>query len=175
MVPLRFDRSRIQALLELAGERLEGEWLLVRGSAAAAWFAPTRTTEDVDLIGLAGTQEERFALMNLALEAAIPIEAVNSSADFFVRRIAGWREELVVLHRGPRATLYRPSATLFLLLKIGRLSASDCEDCLGLVAHCAQSGEAIDRGRVQEALADLRESTDTSLREGRRLLASTLG
>jgi hypothetical protein len=55
VVPLRFDRARIQALLELAGERLTGEWLLIGGAAAAAWFAPVRTTEDIDLIGLGGS------------------------------------------------------------------------------------------------------------------------
>jgi hypothetical protein len=49
VVPLRFDRSRIQALLELAGEQLTGEWLLIGGAAAAAWFSPVRTTEDIDL------------------------------------------------------------------------------------------------------------------------------
>jgi hypothetical protein len=111
MKPLRFDRSRIQALLQTAGDRLAGEWLVVGGAAAAAWFSPSRTTEDIDLISLAGTQEARLALMELAADAAIPIEAVNSAADFFVKRIAGWRDQLVELMRGSSAVIYRPSAT----------------------------------------------------------------
>jgi hypothetical protein len=63
MAPLRFDKARIEAFLALASEQLEGEWLLIGGAAAAAWFAMARTTEDVDLIGLAGTAAERLALI----------------------------------------------------------------------------------------------------------------
>lgn len=63
----------------------------------AAWFSPLRTTEDLDLIGLGGSQTERFDLMQLAADAAIPIEAVNSAADFYVRRIPDWRDQLVEL------------------------------------------------------------------------------
>lgn len=85
MASPRFDRARIQALLERVGERLDGAWLLIGGAAAAVWFAPARTTEDVDLVAFAGTQAERFALMELAAEEGLPIEAVNSAADFFVR------------------------------------------------------------------------------------------
>ena len=175
MAPLRFDRARIAALLALAGERLSDEWLLIGGGAAAAWFAPARSTEDVDLIGLGGTQAERFALMELAVEAGIPIEAVNSAGDFFVKRIPGWRGELVVLHRGSRATIFRPSATLFLLLKIERLSAVDLADCLGLIDHCGVTREAIDRDRIRAALGALPAVDDLSLRDRRRRILAAIG
>jgi hypothetical protein len=174
VVPLRFDRARIQALLELAGERLTGEWLLIGGAAAAAWFAPVRTTEDIDLIGLGGSPGERFALMELAASVAIPVEAVNSAADFFVRRIEGWREQLVPLHRGSSATIYRPTATLFLLLKLQRLTAVDLDDCLALVAHCERSGEAIDRARIRARLDALPPTGDASLAERRARLRAAL-
>ena len=174
MAPVRFDRARVEAFLALAAERLDGEWLLIGGGAAAAWFAPTRTTDDLDMIGLGGTQAERFRLMELAVEAAIPIEAVNSAADFFVRRIVGWRDELVVLVRGS-ATIYRPSATLFLLLKLGRLSATDLDDCLTLIPHSAGSGEAIDRDRVLGAIGALAPTEDALLQNRRERLARALG
>lgn len=174
MAPLRFDRARIQALLELAGQRLTGDWLLIGGGAAAAWFAPSRTTEDVDMIGLAGTQDERFALMQLAADAAIPIEAVNSAADFFVRRVAGWRDQLVVLHQGPAATIFRPTATLFLLLKINRLSEVDLDDCLALVEHCRVTGEVVDAARIEAALAGTAPTEDAELQARRVRLADAL-
>lgn len=174
MAPLRFDRARIQALLELAGQRLTGDWLLIGGGAAAAWFAPSRTTEDVDMIGLAGTQDERFALMQLAADAAIPIEAVNSAADFFVRRVAGWRDQLVVLHQGPAATIFRPTATLFLLLKINRLSEVDLDDCLALVEHCRVTGEVVDAARIAAALAGTAPTEDAELQARRVRLAGAL-
>lgn len=174
MPPLRFDRARIEDFLELAGRRLEGEWLLIGGGAAAAWFSPGRTTEDIDLVGLAGTQDERFALMDLAAEAALPIEAVNSAGGYFVRRIPDWKHHLVVLHRGVRATIYRPDPTLFLLLKIRRLSESDLEDCRALLAHRRQSGEVIDVARVRDEIAALPDTSDVHLRERRVLLLAQL-
>jgi hypothetical protein len=167
VVPLRFDRSRIQGLLELAGDRLVGEWLLIGGAAAAAWFAPVRTTEDIDLIGLGGSQAERLALMELAESAAIPIEAVNTAAEFYLRRIEGWRDQLVPLHRGATATIYRPSATLFILLKLDRLSAVDLDDCLALVEHCEQAGEAIDRARIRARIDAMPRTGDAALAERR--------
>jgi hypothetical protein len=167
-----FDRGRVEALLRLAGERLEGEWLLVGGAAAAAWFAPGRTTEDLDLVGLAGTQAERFSLMELAAEAAIPIEAVNSAADFFVRRISDWRDQLIELHRGSRATIFRPTTTLFVLLKLARLTEVDLDDCAALLAHCGATGEseAIDAPRVLASLDALAPTPDAALAARRSAL-----
>jgi len=168
--PVRFDRDRIRALLELAADRLDGEWLLIGGAMAAAWFAPARTTEDIDLVGLAGTADERLALMELAASAGLPIEAVNSAADFFVRKIPGWRDELVPFVTGARATIFRPTATLFLLLKLARLSTSDLEDCIALIAH----GEPIDRAKVEAALRALPATEDVALAERRARLVAAL-
>jgi hypothetical protein len=174
VAPPRFDRARIASFLALAGDTLDGEWLLIGGAAAAAWFAPSRTTEDIDMVGLGGTQAERFALMDLATAAAVPIEAVNSAADFFVRRIAGWRDQLELLHRGARATIYRPSPTLFLLLKIGRLTAVDLEDCLAMLAHTRASRDTIDLDRVLATLSSLPETDDTALKARRDRLDQSL-
>lgn len=144
--------------------------MLIGGGAAAMWLSATRTTEDLDLIGLAGTQDERFALMNLALEASLPVEAVNSAADFFVRRIADWRDHMVVLHPGPSATIYRPDATLFVLLKLQRLSEVDLADC----EACLRTGETIDRDRLRSSLAALAPTDDQHLQQRRERLAALL-
>lgn len=173
MTPLLLDRARIEELLRLASEQLEGEWLLVGGAAAAAWFSVARTTEDVDLMGLGGTPSERLALMELASRVGLPVETVNSAADFFVRRIAGWRDEIVPLVRGPQATIYRPSATLFLLLKLERLTPVDLDDCVALLEHCAATGEPVDRERVLGRLASLARG-DTAQQARRDSLAELL-
>lgn len=146
---------------------LDGEWVLIGGAAAAVWFAPERTTEDIDMIGSRGTNAERLHLMEVADAEGLPVEAVNSAAEFYVRRIAGWDREVVVLHRGA-ATISRPTATMFLLLKIGRLDEKDLDDCIALIAWCDANGEAIDRARVVSALARLPAT------ERRRQLAETL-
>ena len=172
-MPSRFDRTAVEQLLALAVDRLDGDWLLIGGAAAAAWFRDDRVTEDVDLVGMSGTQAERFALMQLATDAGLPVEAVNSAADFFVRKVADWREQLVPLRVG-RATIYRPNATLFLLLKLDRLSESDLDDCTRLLAHCATTGEAVDCARVRSRLAALPETADAALGARRAALARTL-
>jgi hypothetical protein len=105
--------------------------------------------------------------MELAAAAGLPIEAVNSAADFYVRRIPDWRQQLVELHRGSRATIYRPSATLFVLLKLPRLTETDLDDCTALLRHVRATGEAIDRARVVAALDALATTRDLAL-AGRR-------
>ncbi|MSP55195.1 MAG: hypothetical protein EXR69_06265 [Myxococcales bacterium] len=167
------DHCALRSLIEAAGERLAGDWLLVGGGAAALWFHASRLTEDVDLIALDGSNEQRLALMDLALASGLPVEVVNSAADHFVRRIPGWRNELEVLHAGPAATIYRPSATLFLLLKIGRLTEKDLDDCRELIAFAGH--HAFDAGRVQAALAALPQPDDAALCARRAALGGLLG
>lgn len=167
-------RAAIEDFLEAACAGLEGEWLLVGGALAATWFAAGRVTADIDLIGLAGTMAERLQLMELAQARGLPVEAVNSAADFFLHRIPGWRDELEVLRRGPRSTLYRPTPTLFLLLKIGRLSEQDLADCLGLLSLVQKEGLALDAPRVLAALAELPATDDMRLAGRRQALQAAL-
>jgi hypothetical protein len=112
--------------------------------------------------------------MDLAAARGLPIEAVNSAADYFVRRIPGFRAEIDVLHRGSRATIYRPSVTLFLLLKVGRLSEKDLLDCTDLLAHARASGLDFDRARVLGALDALAATDDAALASRRADLRASV-
>lgn len=154
------DRERLDEIVAAVCERLEGEWLLIGGAIAALWFEPRRTTEDVDILGLKGTSSERLALFELADSLGLPVESMNSAADFFVQRIPDWREHLVPFRSGAKGTVYRPSATLFLLLKIGRLDERDLEDCRALIAA---KTEAFDRRRVLAAIDALDETADPAV------------
>jgi hypothetical protein len=173
MPEAQLDRRAVERLLDAAAARLTGEWLLLGGAAAAAWFSPDRVTEDVDLVGLDGTRDERLALMELAEAEGLPLEAVNSAAGFFLRRVDGWRDEMEVLRRG-QATIHLPTPTLFLLLKIGRLSAADLADCLALLDHVRVHGGRLDRERVRNAIASLPETRDAALNERRVELSAAL-
>jgi hypothetical protein len=44
VAPLRFDKARIEKLLAVASEQLDGEWLLIGGAAAAAWTSSAGTS-----------------------------------------------------------------------------------------------------------------------------------
>jgi hypothetical protein len=155
MVEPVLSKERIQRLVQAAGERLTGDWVLVGGALAAVWFAADRVTVDVDLISLADRPERRYELMDFALAEGLPLEAVNSAADFFLRRIPGWADDLELLHGGTRARIFRPTSTLFLILKCGRMSEADLGDCLGLLALAQRAGMPVDRARVLAHIAGL--------------------
>lgn len=96
---------------------------------------------------------------------------MNSAADFFVRRIEGWRDELEVLKRGARFVVFRPSTTLFVLLKSRRLSEQGLEDCRAAIGH-AHDGRPVDTARILAALDDLAPTDDDQLTARREALRS---
>ena len=112
--------------------------------------------------------------MSLASSLGLPIESVNSAADYFVHRIPDWREQLEPLHRGSRSTIYRPTPTLFLLLKLARLSSQDLADCLALLERVRVQSLRLDAPRVQSALDALGPTEDADLAARRSLLRVSL-
>jgi hypothetical protein len=166
------DRAAIARVIDAITDRLDGEWLLIGGALVALWAEPRRVTEDIDVVGMRGTPDERYALMNLAIELGLPIEVVNSAADFFVRRIPGWRDEVEVLQAGARSTVYRPTPTLFVILKLGRLSEQDLADCEAVLRQAPEGGVKLDRCRA--ALAALPTTEDAALVTRRAALDALL-
>jgi hypothetical protein len=171
---VELDRGRLDEIVDAIAERLPGEWLLVGGALAALWLEPRRTTEDVDVVGLGGTTGERMALMQLAGELDLPVEALNSAADFFVRRIEGWRDEVEPFRQGSRGRIYRPTVTLFVLLKLRRLSEPDLADCLAAVARARTDGLRFDPSRVLAALDTLEPAAETELARRREQLRAAV-
>lgn len=165
------DCAAIERIVHAIGDRLEGDWLVVGGAALALWVAPRRVTEDVDVVPMTQTGGERLALMELALQLGVPIESVNSAAEFFVRRIDGWREQVELLYAGSRCSVYRPNPTLMVLLKLGRLSERDLEDVRLVIA----TGAPLDRPRLARAIEALRPAGDPHVEQRRAELARLIG
>lgn len=168
------DRQAIERIVRAIGDRLAGDWLLVGGALVSLWLDSRRMTEDLDVIGMTGTQQERFALMQVASDLGLPIEAVNSAADFFVQRIPGWRQEVEPLLRGARGTVFRPTPTLFLMLKAARLSAQDLADCEAMLEKARSEKLAIDGARVRQWVEALPIASDPALAERRERLSSMI-
>ena len=164
---MSFDRRRLDELLDTVLERLPGDWLLIGGALVSLWLEPRRVTEDVDLIGLEGSQDERLRLMQFASDAGLPVEAVNTAADFFVRRFEDWRNEIEIFRENERTRIYRPSPTLFVLLKLHRLSEQDLEDCKLLLNAARAQGLHVDIERVKVGIEGLPECSDFELRRRR--------
>jgi len=149
------DAARIEEILRDVAGRVEGDWMLVGGALVALWLDADRRTEDVDLVSLRGLAEDRLALLDAADALGLPIETLNSAADWFVRRIAGWDLDARPLLVGSAARILRPSPTVLILTKLSRLSESDLGDCLAAIRWAASSQEPIDAHRVRQAIAAL--------------------
>lgn len=174
MTNLELDRQRISELLDQLGERLTGQWLLVGGALVSVWVEPRRVTQDIDLIGIAGEQSERLALMDVVDSLGLPIEAVNSAADYFVHRIPDWKNEIEVLRRYPHCVLYRPTPTLFVLLKVSRLSEQDLRDCVAVITKAHAEQLRFDKGRLLGSIDKLPKSDDSSALDRRQELRKVI-
>jgi hypothetical protein len=168
------DAARLELIVQAVADRLPGDWLLVGGALVALWLDGRRVTEDVDLVGLEETGASRLTLLGLAADLGLPVEALNSTADFFVARIPDWRDHLVPFRTGRTGRIFRPSPTLFLLLKLSRLSTRDLDDCLELAERVARDQLPVDVDRVRTALAGLRPVDDTALLARRQRFAEAL-
>ncbi|MBN2195973.1 MAG: hypothetical protein JW751_24360 [Polyangiaceae bacterium] len=168
------DGARLDAIVQAVADELPGDWLLVGGAAVALWLDPRRVTEDLDLIGFQGTPAERWALMELGERQGLPVEAVNSAADFFVFRIADWRDHIVLLRTGAAGRVYRPDATLLIELKLGRLTEQDLADCLAAIAASFEPEPPLDRERLLRVSATLSPTEDAALAARRARLRDAL-
>lgn len=123
-------RDAIRGFLTSAAEDLQGDWVLLGGALVALLFDPERGTEDIDLVALHPDQESRVRLMDAAARAGLGVETVNSAADFFLRRIDGWENDLLPMVTLGGLTVWRPGPRLFVRLKAGRMTERDLADCL---------------------------------------------
>jgi hypothetical protein len=171
---LELDRTAIERVVAAIADELSGDWLLIGGALVALWLEPRRVTEDIDVIAVDGAPQRRLELMELAERHGLPIEAVNSAADFFVQRIDGWLGEVAPLRVGRRGRVLRPSPTLLLLLKLRRLSESDLDDCRAAIARARADGLPLDVDRVERELDALAPPASAELAQRRRALRGAL-
>jgi len=146
------DDKLLWRFVKRVGERLSGDWVLIGGTVLPLLGVKKRITLDIDICGsLSSTQSDSLRLMEIALELGLPVEAINQAGSHFLHRIKDYSKHLVELHRGKKARIYRPDATLFLLLKIGRMSETDVSDCLDFLKITKKS-DHLDLKRVMGAL-----------------------
>lgn len=143
----------MQRFVQAAGERLSGNWVIIGGAVLPLSGIEHRVTVDIDIAGpVKSTQAEMLILMEISENLGLPIEAVNQAGAFFLHKIPNWEESLVEIHRGKKATIFRPNVNLFIRLKIARLSEADLEDCLVFLEFARAKGEFIDTKTLQRAI-----------------------
>ncbi len=127
-------RAQYDNFLKNILEEIESDWVIIGGSLLTIIQASERATTDIDICPLNEmTNEHRLLLMNLAIKSGLPIEAINPSADFFLRQIPNWKSSLVLFKSGKNGNIFRPSLELYLKLKLNRSSDTDITDCISFI------------------------------------------
>lgn len=140
--------------LDLVTENLEGDWVIIGGALLAILNADSRATADIDMCPVGEmTNQMRLQLMDLALNAGLPVEAINPSADFFLRQIPNWKSALIPFKKGKMGLIYRPSLELYLKLKLNRGTDSDIQDCVSFIKWHKENSLAIDQEKTTEVLS----------------------
>lgn len=172
---MEINKSLLKKFIHKAGEKLQGDWVLLGGSLIPFLGEFIRTTHDIDLAGFGTTeQSQTLKLLELSEDLGLPIEAINQAATFFLHKIPKWKEDLVVIHKGASATIYRPNASLYIILKLSRLSNSDLEDCLAMLKIAKNLEEKIDANRLLKAIKKHPNKDNLELSNRLTKLAATI-
>ncbi len=147
------DRPTLEEFVRQAADAVDGDWVILGGTVLPLLGAGDRATFDIDLVPVAdASQSDVIMLMEIAEGLGLPVESVNQAGAFFLRKIPDFEEHLVLLHEGSRARILRPDPTLYVSLKVGRLSESDLEDCFSFLIFAHSAGESLDRPRLVKLL-----------------------
>ena len=149
------NQGLLRRFLELAGERLRGDWVVIGGCVLPIRGIEYRVTVDIDVAGPdSAGMDQTLALLGIAEDLGLPVEAINPAGAVFLRRIRDWDRNLIEVHHGPQAVLHVPDATLFLLLKLARLTESDLGDSTALLQLTRKRQEPFDAERVAGAIRE---------------------
>lgn len=149
----QFDSKLLKNFLKLAGETLSGNWVLLGGTVLPALGVEHRTTTDIDFVGLSEKEKlQQIRVMQIAEDLGLAVESINAAASYFFSKAKPQKEDLVCLHQGKSATIFRPSATFYILLKLQRFSESDQLDCVEMLKYALSQNEKVDKIRVKNAV-----------------------
>jgi len=169
------DSKCLKRFLQLAGDSLRGEWLLVGGTLLPAVGVDIRSTVDIDLVGLSSKEAaQSLELMELAEKLDLGVETINQAASYFVNKCGYKRTDLIPMIKGKSATIFRPSVQLYWRLKIARLSETDAIDCQYYYHYCISQNDPIDHKQLRSAVASAIKSEASSGKLNRLQRLSTL-
>ncbi len=171
------DKKILKKFIKIAGNTLNGNWVLIGGTVLPLLEVDYRATVDIDLISTIPTQQNQtLKLMEIAENLGLPIESVNQAAAFFLYRIKDFNHHLLLLHQGKTCKIFRPNLYLYVLLKLKRFSESDCSDCLHYLQFTQKNKEQYNKQKlVSEILKEL-ENTNTQEKKVRlKALLNALG
>lgn len=137
---MSLDNKTLKKFLEIAGEKLSGDWILIGGTVLPVLGIHHRATVDIDFVSK-NKKEETLKLMEIADELGLSVETINQAGAFFLYQVPNFEDELILLYKGSRAKIFRPNLLLYLKLKIKRLSESDFLDCVEYIKYSKKKNE----------------------------------
>jgi len=167
---MTIQRKHFSKFLKMAGDRLHGDWIVIGGTVLPLLGIHHRVTLDIDIVGpKESDQEAIFKLMEIAEQIGVPVEAINQAGAYFLHKIKKWESKLVPLYSGSSARIFRPNVTLFLLLKMARLTESDLSDCLEFLRFAKRQKEIPDFPLLKSEMQKLLKKSP-SLERKKRLV-----
>jgi hypothetical protein len=160
---MHVDGRLMERFVAMASEELSGDWVVMGGSVLSLVGAGSRVTLDIDVAGPPESrQEQALLLMEIAERLGLSVEAINQAGAYFLHRIGGWQDRLVVVKQGRGARILRPDVTLFIQLKVRRMSESDLSDCMSFARWSSRRGERPDMDVVLGAIDESRGSCESA-------------
>lgn len=155
------NKKKLRDFINLAGEKLKGDWVILGGTVLPLLGQEYRVTIDIDMASIdEETQKGTLALMEIAESLSLPVETINQAGAYFLKKQKFWKKNLVLLHEGKNAKIYRPNLNLYIELKIQRMSESDLQDCLEFLKIAPKVNETVDRSRLQKSIETLKPKSE---------------
>lgn len=153
----------IDQFVDLVLKELKGDWVIIGGAVPYLLGSSERPTLDIDIAGPDGAiQADTLKLMEIAQTLGLPIESINQTASFFLKRILGWQNQLVLIRSNQHCKVYRPNIELYFTLKLQRASESDIADLM--TVWKLDSDKETFRSKVKLICTSHIESTEVPLK-----------
>ncbi len=158
----------LKKIVARISDDIEGDWIIIGGTVLTLLGVNHRVTVDVDIISFSGTSNQnQLDLMNIADALKLPVETINQAGSFYLQKISGWQKMVILLRKGKKGSIFRPDLQLYFILKLGRLSISDMEDCLQYYKW-SRKNEKVSWARI-ESLVEKEMKKDVSAEKMIRL------
>lgn len=136
------DVKQLEEVMTYLCEELGGDWLLTGGALVRLNFDASRGTEDIDLVRIShpalSDEATRTQLFRWLMSRNLGPEWVNTAVEPFVREVANWENEILIIRTGTAGKIYRPNLTLFTYLKLRRGTEIDLLDIKKAVPKCPE-------------------------------------
>ena len=125
--------------------KLEGEWVIMGGTVLSLLGIDERVTMDIDMVAInsKNSNSQSIKLMEIAEGLGLPVEAINQAGEYFLSKVDGFQDHLILFAESKKCKIYRPDAYLFLKLKLARSSETDLSDCMAFLKHNQQEARTL--------------------------------